>query len=154
MTRRSRSHRAAASAALCLAGACYTYAPAGEAPAPGRHVALDLSDAGRAAVAAGVGAGAERVEGELVSRTDSLVTLRVTGVRYRGGAVTRWAGESLAVRTSDVAVTRERRLSRGRTVALVTTIAGALVALAVTQDLSIFGSPGRTGTGTGGGPDQ
>ena len=144
-------------AALGLTTACYTYAPAGSAaapPEPGRLVAFDITDAGRVALASGLGSGAERVEGELVSRTDSLLTLRVTGVRYRDGASARWSRESFGLRPEYVATTRERRFSRGRTLALAATALGALAALMITQDLSIFGTPGRETSPIEGGPGQ
>ena len=136
--------------------ACYAYATPARDPDPGMRVALDINDAGRVALAGGVGPGAERVEGRLVSRSDSLLRLRVTGVRYREGTTARWNGEELAVRAEHVTSTRERRLSRGRTLAFAAAGAAAILVLALTTNFDIFGLPfGGDGDGPGGGgPDQ
>jgi hypothetical protein len=134
---------------------CFTYVNRESAVAPGTRVALDVNDAGRVALAGGLGSGAERVEGAVVSQTDSALNLRVTAVRYRGGVTTRWSGEPIEVRRSYVNETRERRFSRGRTLALAAAVVAAIATLVLTTDFDIFGLPSREGGGgTDPGPGQ
>ena len=132
---------------------CYTYAPRSADVTPGTRVALDINDVGRVALASGLGAGAERVEGSVVSQTDSALHLRVTSVRYRGGVATRWSGEPLEVQRAHVSETRERRFSRARSLALAAIVVGVIATLALSSDFDIFGIAGGDGD-PGDGPDQ
>lgn len=138
----------------CLAavfglGGCYVYRPVVEPPAPGAYLALELNDRGRVGVADSLGPGLTRVEGELVSLTDSLYVLEVRRVRDVRGDNTRWAGESASVRQEFVRDVTIRELSKQRTGMLVGGIAVALVTFVVTRDLFGFGSPDDDGGGNG-----
>jgi hypothetical protein len=110
-------------------------------------VSLTLSDRGRVAMADSLGgAGIQRVEGRVLSRTDdSTFVVGVSRVRFLGGAETTWNGEQVSFRTSSVAIAERRVLNRGRSTAL---IVGSLAAVtALVLGLSLNGS----GTGLDGG---
>jgi hypothetical protein len=108
---------------------------------PGTRVALDLNDRGRAVLADSVGPGPVRVEGLVESLRDSTYLLRVSAVRYAGGATTRWSNETLGVPAGLVRTVRERRFSRGRTAFVSGVAAAAVLAFAITRDLFGDGSP-------------
>lgn len=127
-------------AAACLAG-CYTYSrPATVEPEPARTFVFDLTDQGRAALAGGVGAGTDRIEGGLVTLTDSSFTVRVARVVDIRGGVAQWNGEAVSIRREYVGTVRERRLSRGRTAVAVGGVAAAVVALIASRGLGVFGN--------------
>jgi len=120
---------------------CYTFAPASASVSPGTRVALDLNDRGRIVLADSVGPGPVRVEGLVESLHDSTYLLRVSAVRYAGGATSRWSNEPLGVPAGLVRTVRERRLSRGRTALVSGVAAAAVLAFAITRDLFGDGSP-------------
>jgi len=141
----------AALAAQLLAG-CYTYAPVDVSlgmPAE-RDVAVDLSDRGRYELGGSIGQSPARVEGRLLSASDTTLTLAVSSVSSIGGAKAPWAGEAVTVRRSGVASVQQRRLSKGRTALLIGALIGA-AALIFTAGLAIGGGSDSGGGDTGGG---
>lgn len=82
---------------------CHTYLPTQElVPVAGREVAVELNDRGRLMVAGQLGESVLRVDGTVVSTTDSMITMRVSRtVQVRGSTVV-WAGESVQDRKSVV----------------------------------------------------
>lgn len=136
-------------AAVCLAG-CYTYAPPAAAlPDPGRTFAFELTDLGRAALAAGVGSATDRVEGLLVSLTDTAYSVSVTRVFDLRGRVYPWGGETVSLRHEYVAGLRERRLSAARTGIAAGIVSSSIVALIATRGFGVAGGAGGDDTGTG-----
>jgi hypothetical protein len=141
-------------AAAPLLGACYVYQPLVTAdPQPEARLALDLSDAGRAALVTNVGSDVSRVEGTLVSETSDEYVIRVSDVFAQRGTRTKWNGEVVAFRRDYVNRVRTRSLSRGRTAVAVAGVLGAVVGLAAGTHLAGFGSGGsdRAGSGVGDG---
>jgi hypothetical protein len=141
-------------AAVPLLGACYVYQPLlTPDPHPDARLAFDLSDQGRVALVTNVGSDASRVEGTLVSETPDEYVIRVSDVFAQQGARTKWNGEVVSVRREYVKRVRERSLSRGRTVAAVAGVLGAVVGLAAGTHLAGFGTSGsdRPGSGVGDG---
>ncbi|CAA9306565.1 MAG: hypothetical protein AVDCRST_MAG11-1201 [uncultured Gemmatimonadaceae bacterium] len=133
--------------ATTLAG-CYTYAPVGgTAPSPGAQVSAEITDVGRVALADSLGPSPARVEGRLVSATDSSITLAVSGVQPLRGDRTPWAGERVTLRRTAFDRLTERRLSRGRSLIAGAIALGAAVALAVTLGIVADGN-GETGERT------
>lgn len=118
-----------------LLSACYVYVPLSTTPEPGVRLAVELNDVGRVGVANNVGPEVGRVEGFLQSRSDSQYVIRVADVFGLYGTRTRWAGEPVTFRSEYLRTVRARRLSRGRTAALVSTLAVALGTFIVTRDL-------------------
>ena len=128
---------------------CYSYArvgPGASAPAPGEFVAAEITDQGRVALADSLGPSPSRVEGRLVSASDTAVTLAVTAVRSLGGDRATWAGERVTLRRTSVSQLTQRRLSVGRSVVAGAIAVGAVVALAIAL--------GITGFSDGGGGDR
>jgi hypothetical protein len=120
---------------------CHTYLPMQElVPVAGREVAVELNDRGRLMVAGQLGESVLRVDGMLVSTTDSMITMRVSRtVQVRGSTVV-WTGESVQIPSAGVRGYRVREFSRGRTVALAVGIVGVLTFLATSLDLIGGGS--------------
>ena len=141
---------AVASAIFILAG-CYTLRPAGTAVLdPGTEVAFDITDAGRVALGGSMGPEIAQVQGRLLSRTGDEYLIAVSSVRLLRGGLQVWRGEQVRIRPEHVGSTYERRLSRGRSVALGAVALGGLVAFFISRDLFGLGSgdPGKTPTDT------
>lgn len=139
----------AAVAAACLAG-CYTYIPlAATRPEPGQTFAFELTDQGRAALAAGVGSATDRVEGELVSVTDTAYSVSVARVVDLRGKVHPWGGETVSLRREYVGSVRERRLSRTRTGFTVGIVTSSIVALVATRGFGVAAGWGGDESGKG-----
>ena len=136
-------------AAVLPFGACYRYRPVVAPPEPGTRVALELNDRGRVGVADSLGPELTHVEGELVSRTDSLYLLHVLSVRDIRGGRTRWRGEPASVRQEFVKDVTVRELSKQRTAMLVGGVVVATVAFVISRDLFGLGSGGDDGGGNG-----
>lgn len=142
---------------LCLApaalGGCYTYSYAPSMPAPGVRLALDINDMGRVALAEHVGPGVARIDGWVISSSDSEYTLRAERTIGLTGGTTPWNGEQVIVRRNWVGVAREKRFSPQRTAVLATTVTAGFVVFLATRGLlgSGNGSPDTPGGSTGGG---
>ena len=133
--------------ATTLAG-CYTYAPVdGTAPSTGAQVSADITDAGRVALADSLGPSPARVEGRLVSATDSTITLAVSGVQPLRGERAAWTGERVTLRRTAFDRLTARRLAVGRSLVAGAIALGAAVALAVTLGIVTNGD-GETGERT------
>jgi len=110
---------------------CYQYVPtSGSALSNGATVSVGVTDAGRAALSEHVGPGIRRIEGRVVSSTDSSLVLSVTAVDYIDRPVPApWGGEQLVLSRNIVSEIREKRLSRTRSWLLAGVIAVAAVAV-------------------------
>lgn len=127
--------------ACVLLSGCYTYAyMPRDVPVPGQIVALDLNDRGRLDLEQRIGPEIARVEGQVADATDTAFTLRVSRTVGLYGGMSRWNGEAVTFRASQVRMMRERRFSTGRTVLLASSIAVAFGAFMVTRDLLGFGN--------------
>jgi hypothetical protein len=96
---------------------CYTYAPldASTGITAGEHIAVEITDQGRAALGDRIGSGVVRLEGT-VTRTDSQnVVMNVWRVAQIGGLSSKWSGESVQFRRDFVSMVEARNLNRGRT---------------------------------------
>ena len=137
---------AGAMALLPLAAGCYTYVPVmTPQPAPGTRLSLVLTDQGRLDAARQVGPYALKVEGALVQSTDADYVLQVSDVVDIRGERSKWAGETVPLRRSYVAMTYERRLSRGRTAFLVAGLASAFIGGVLGFDLLGFATGNDSG---------
>ena len=129
-------------AALCVAASgCYTSTPVETAPSPGSAVVLDLNDRGRVALGPSIGSSAARVEGSL-DAVDSAYKVKVTSVTYLNGQSNRWTNEPLTIQSDLVRELRVKRFSRSRTALVAGGSIGAVVALFLTRQLLVEGSPG------------
>ena len=132
MRRLILSGLAIASAAV---SGCYSLVPVGGAsPAPGTRIALDVNDAGRAALGGAIGPEVDRVEGQLIEQTGGEYLLGVTSVSLLRGGTQTWKGERVVVKPEFVSNVYERRFDVART-GLAAAAVTAGVAFIVTQDL-------------------
>lgn len=125
---------------------CYSYARVdGAAPPIGAEVSTEITDAGRVALADSLGRAPDKVNGRLVSASDSSITLAVTGVTSLRGEQTKWAGERVTLHRAAFASLTRRQLSMGRTVLAGAIAVGAIVALAFSLGIT-GGGDGQEGS--------
>jgi hypothetical protein len=140
--------------APAAAAGCYSYVPLDSAPAPGIGVQVDLNDVGRVDLASAVGPDVNSLIGVIESTSDTGFVVRVAQVVGEYGGVTRWEGERIAIKPSDVRSIGARRFSVGRT-AVATALAGAgFVAFVMSENLSGAGGAPPQTSGSGGGKSQ
>lgn len=136
-----------------LLGACYTYHPALAMPEPASHISVVLSDQGRVGASPQIGPQALRVEGAVVSASDTGYLLAVSGVKSIAGVWVKWTGETVSLRRDYVASVYERRFSKSRTALFTAGVVAALTAVVVGFDiLGIGNDPVDTVPGGGGDP--
>jgi hypothetical protein len=119
---------------------CYRTSPVETAPPPGTAVVLDLTDQGRVALGPSIGSAAARVEGSLDS-AGAAYNVKVTSVTYLNGQSNRWTNEPLRIQSDLVRELRVKRFSRGRTALVAGGSVGAVIALILTRQLLVDGSP-------------
>jgi hypothetical protein len=118
---------------------CYSYAPLDTSTGvqAGEHIAVDITDRGRAELSDRLGSGVLRVEGTL-TRTDSAdLVMDVWRVAQIGGPTARWSGESVRLKREYASRVQTRTLNRGKTYL----VAGAAVAglVVFTKSFGLFG---------------
>jgi hypothetical protein len=123
---------------LPLLAGCYVNRPLADSrlePAPGTRLVIELTDAGRAAMAPQVGPDVGRVEGALIQRSDSQYVLGVSKVFGLYGTLQKWEGEQMTFPAPYVRRLFERRFSLGRTLAVAGGMTVGLVVLGVSTSL-------------------
>ena len=135
---------------------CYTYVkrPVTEA-APNTIVAAEISDAGRVALGGQMGSEVERIEGELVQRSDTAVQVMVTEVRYLNGTSNKWEGQEVTLRPQDIKTFSQRTYSKQQSVLMAIVLGGAIaLAIAAAAFTGLLGGdPGQDKPGPGPGPE-
>lgn len=123
--------------AVCAvtASGCYSLVrvPSGS-PAPGVRVALEVNDAGRAALGGSIGPEVDRIEGTLIERDNGEYLLGVSSVSLLRGGVQTWKGEKVVVKPEFVSNVYERKFDALRTGVTAAVLAGAVTYIA-TQGL-------------------
>lgn len=128
-----------------LAVGCYTLQPTRVASAPlGSKVAFDVNDTGRVALGGSMAPEIAQIEGKLMQRDSTEYVIAVSAVRTLRGGEQVWGGEPVRIKSSYISSSYQRRLSRGRTVALSVAGVGAL-AILVSQTLLGKGDPDLPG---------
>lgn len=94
----------------------------------------------------------ERVDGSLVSATETAITLSVTRIRSLRGTHAIWAGEQVEIQREGIRGFHERQFSRGRTVLLTIGVIAGVAALISVLTL-VVGGNGRPGGGGACPPD-
>ncbi len=119
-----------AAAALGLNAGCYTYNtfPVAESP-PGGEVKVTLSEQGAAELTRFLGPRAMALEGHVVTRSDSAVTLSVTTITRTSGVEETWPGDQVVIPRSAVAVAQSRKLSFVRSALVTAGIIAAGIAI-------------------------
>jgi hypothetical protein len=111
---RRRSFALVACALHLLNTACYAYVPVRTAPAAGAHLAVEVNDAGRAALTRALGPGVLRFEGKLVAMESDSYVLDASSVT-QGRSTLPVGGIRVTVSPAQVTRVDERQLSRTRT---------------------------------------
>lgn len=132
--------------------ACYAYVPVRTSPPAGAHLALDLTDAGRQALARALGPNITRVEGTLVTMQDSAWVIDATSVVQGSRMSLPVEGIRVTVQPSYATRVDERRLSRKRT--WLTFGTAALVVVGLFLGTDFFGRSTPPEGPPDGGPDQ
>ena len=121
--------------ALVMAG-CYTLQPArAGVPPVGSRVAFDVNDAGRIALGGTIGPEIAQIEGRLLNNGTEDYLIAVSTVRLLRGGEQVWSGEQVRIKSEYVGSAYERRFSRGRSIALGTTVVGGFAAFLVGRSL-------------------
>src|SRR2546423_9050303 len=135
-------------ASLAFCGACYQYRTFQPTSSTlGKAVRIQLTDQGTAHIAAMVGPGADYVDGNLSSMTDSSVTLSLTALGRRNGTAEGWKGEAVTVAHADVESIELQKASASKSAALTAALVGGAALIART----IGGGEGAIRTRAGGG---
>ena len=137
-----------------LGAACYTYTPViSTTPELATHVTVVLNDYGRLEASRQIGPHADRVEGSVVSTSDTGYSLAVSGVKSISGNWVKWTGETVSLRRDHVASVTQRELSKPRTAIFAVGVAAAVTAVIVGFELFGFGSDEIDTVPGGGGGD-
>lgn len=145
MSRRTLSSSRRLVALLCVMllavqVGCYSYLPIqGTAPASGQEVGVILNDQGRQLVGDKLGPLVERVDGTLLSASETVITLSVTRTHSLRGTESVWAGEQVDIQRAGILGFRERQFSRGRTVFLTIGLIVGVAALISGMSLAVGG---------------
>jgi hypothetical protein len=118
---------------------CYNYVPLDTSTGvqAGEHIAVEITDRGRAELSDRLGSGVIRLEGTL-TRTDSVdMVMNVWRVAQIGGPTARWSGETVRFKREYASRVQARTLNRGKTYL----VAGAAVAglVVFTKSFGLFG---------------
>ena len=134
--------------ALLLSG-CYSYQGvelSRQVSTGGKHVRIELTDAGTANVVPAIGQFVLSVEGLVAEAGAQGLTLSLESVTRRGEGSAKWNGEKLTLAVGDIRRLEERRTSRGRTAIAAAGFGGAgvvlLIAIAKSTGL-VSGNPNR-----------
>ncbi len=124
-----------------LLSGCYTLQPVQRAtPEIGTEVALDLNDAGRAALGASIGHEVGQVHGHLVQRDSDDYAMAVTSVDFIRGGSQPWTGEVVHVKSEYTSAYYVNRVSKSRTIGFAAALAAAVV-IGARQALTVSGEP-------------
>src|ERR1051325_383421 len=117
---------------VALLAVCFSLQPVDRlAPSVGAEVAVDLNDAGRAALAPALGSEVAQVHGHLLRRDGSQDVLAVTSTAFVHGGERTWAGETVHVHTDYASRYYENRVSTKRSLIAGSLILGGLAIAAV-----------------------
>ncbi|MBY0489912.1 MAG: hypothetical protein K2R93_08725 [Gemmatimonadaceae bacterium] len=136
---------------VSMTAGCFTAMPVvGEALPAGTEVLVKVTDAGRANLVATLGPGVDVVEGRLVSRDASAITVAASSVSLLSGVHQVWSGERIRIGADQVALLSKRQFSKRRT-AIVTGAVLGVVFVVAKGSLSglLQGSEGKTPSDSG-----
>jgi hypothetical protein len=121
---------------------CYQYAPLDTSAGvqAGEHVAVDITDRGRAELSDRLGSGVLRLEGTLTRADSSDLVLNVWRVAQISGPTSRWSGESVSLKREYASRVQTRTLNRGRTYLFAGAVGVGFVLFTTQFDLFGFAS--------------
>ena len=131
---------------LFVGAGCFASQPVatGVAPEVGAQLDVALNDVGRATLGPSIGHGVERIEGTLLERASSGMSLAVKHIFLLNGGVQVWSDELVRVEDSQVLTLSLRRFSTVRTAALGAAGVGGF-ALMIAGGLNPVGLGGENG---------
>ena len=121
---------------------CYQYAPLDTSAGvqAGEHVAVEITDRGRAELGDRLGSGVVRLEGTLTG-TDSVdLVMNVWRVAQINGPTARWSGESVRLKREYASRVQTRKVDRGKTYLLAGGVAVGIYLFTTQFDLLGFAS--------------
>lgn len=110
---------------------CYALHPVatGAAPEVGSRIAVEVNDAGRAALGGSMGPEIDRIEGRMMEQDSAAWVIAVEQVYLIRGGIQVWNNERIRIGRDQARGLFERRISKGRSIALGTVGAGAVAFL-------------------------
>ena len=119
---------------------CFQYSPLDTSTGvqAGEHVAVEITDRGRAELSDRLGSGVLRLEGTLTRSDSADLVMNVWRVAQLDGPPSRWSGESVRLRREFASRVSARTLNRTKTFA----VAGAVVVglVVFTRQFELFGT--------------
>jgi hypothetical protein len=145
-----RTTAALAAAALGFNTGCYSYVavPASQETS-GRELRIKLADASAADLARYLGPRAASLEGKLVERSDTSVTVSVTNVTRVNGVEETWPGDAVLLPRAAIASLETQRISKTRSIltAAVIAVGAGLVGAAIKAGTDVNRGPSRAPSG-------
>jgi hypothetical protein len=125
---------------LFVGAGCFESQPVttGVAPEVGARVEVSLNDAGRAALGPAIGSSVDRIDGTMLERDSTGMTLAVKHIVGLSGSVQVWSDELVRVEHAQVLTLALRRFSPMRTAALGAAGVGG-IGLMIATGISPFG---------------
>ncbi|MEO6877728.1 MAG: hypothetical protein ABI205_04555 [Gemmatimonadaceae bacterium] len=124
-----------------LLSGCYTLQPVERAtPVIGTEVAVDLNDAGRAALGPSIGREGGQVHGHRIQRDSDDYAMAVTSVDFIRGGSQAWTGEVVHVKYDYTNAYYVNRVSKSRTIGFAAALTAAIV-VGARQALTVDGLP-------------
>ncbi|MEO5588569.1 MAG: hypothetical protein ABIS03_03195 [Gemmatimonadaceae bacterium] len=131
---------------------CYQNLPRTQSElTPQAVVTADITDLGRVALGDQVGPEVSSIQGVVVQRSDTSMSLLVSKVRYINGLENAWQGQEVKLRPQDAKSFTQRIFSKSRTAIAVAAIAAGLVLTILGLDFLGITS-GNPSSDKGGGP--
>jgi hypothetical protein len=125
---------------------CFTAKPVVGEPLPaGTEVLVKVTDAGRVNLAAQLGPSVDVIEGRLISRDASAITLAASSVSLLQGGHQVWSGERISIEADQVALLSKKQFSKGRTAVVTAAVLGVVIVVAKGSLSGMLqGSEGKT----------
>jgi hypothetical protein len=131
---------------VCSATGCFRYSTVTPSELrPGEVASVWLAPRGASSLATALGPRTSRLEGRIISASDSMVTVAVTTIVRSPGQEEFWPGDSVRVCMSDVDSLRVRRLDGPRSLLASSGVVAAAVAGRALANGQIFGRGGSSG---------
>ncbi len=106
----------------------------------GNEVRMTITPDARTTLANQIGTQVRMVAGRLRTVDTSTVTLSMMRTTLLDGTEAPWTGEIVTIPVSDIAVTEQRKISSGKTIALVAILTAVTAAIALSVGLSTSSS--------------
>jgi hypothetical protein len=135
-----------AAAALGIDTGCYSYVtvPSGQEMS-GRELHVTIADGGAGDLARYLGPRAASLEGKLVSRSDTSLTLTVTAVTRTNGVEESWPGDAVVLPRAAITNVAAQRIDKTRSI---------LTTAAIVVGVGLIGAAIKSGSDVNRGPSR